>query len=215
MIFLAEVLHATMQGLMSSSLAILWNNCFVAKCVRDCFGLKHVLKFLSLWIFPWRNKSFFLNVVVVLFDNSKEFDDIIWNMLQIALKYILSAVHVPYSVSSPSFRCLWVPYLFSEASTCCPHAKEQTSIEDHRWNWILYLFFLYHVDQLISNVTSDASNLAYSRTPKTLNEGCVTSLTILPLASLCSCLRVQVPCVRYRADMYSFLSYTSTKIITC
>lgn len=29
---------------------------------------------------------------------------------------------------------------------------------------------LHHVDQLISNVISDASNLAYGRTPKTLNE---------------------------------------------
>lgn len=53
-----------------------------------------------------------------------------------------------------------------------------------------------HVDQLISNVSSDASNLAYGRTLKTLNEGCIISLSILPLASLCSCFGAQVACVR-------------------
>lgn len=56
----------------------------------------------------WVGLCWFFNVTVVLFDNFKEFDDVFWNMLQIALKYILSAVCVPVLVSG----IFWSPIFF-------------------------------------------------------------------------------------------------------
>lgn len=51
-------------------------------------------------------------MAVALFDNSKEFADVIWNVLHIALKYTECSSCA--LLCFKSFSWLWVLYLFSE-----------------------------------------------------------------------------------------------------